>query len=383
MATASRTRRHASAMTTTAITTALVLTGCTIGDPSPPPPSGAATGSTAPRASPSPPGEHAPRAVAPAGGPIDVTTGLDAPWSIVFIGDTALIGERDSGRVREVLPDGSTREAGVVDGVSHGGEGGLLGLAVDTDDRLYAYSTSEDGNRVRRHELRGSPGSFSLGPAETIVDGLPAARTHNGGRIAFGPDGMLYVAVGDASRPAEAQDLGSLAGKILRMTPDGQVPGDNPFTGSPVYSYGHRNVQGMGWAADGTMFASEFGQNTWDELNVIVPGGNYGWPDAEGAAGREGFIDPVQQWEPADASPSGLAVVAGTVFIANLRGQVLRAVPVSEPAVAEDHYAGEYGRLRDVAPAPDGSLWLLTNNTDGRGEPRDGDDRVLSVELAG
>ncbi|MGO3796683.1 MAG: PQQ-dependent sugar dehydrogenase, partial [Pauljensenia sp.] len=259
------------------------------------------------------------RPVTPTGTPGALVTGLRAPWSIAFLGETALISQRDDALILEVLDGGGTREVGVVDGVRHGGEGGLLGLAVDAHSRLYVYSTGEGGNRVQRHALTGRPGSLGLGPAETVIGGLPSAGTHNGGRIAFGPDGMLYVTVGDAGRRAEAQDLDSLAGKILRLTPDGAVPADNPVPGSPVYSLGHRNPQGLAWSADGTLFSSEFGQNTWDELNVIVPGGNYGWPEAEGEVGDERFVDPVQQWATSAASPSGITVLGGTVFVANLR----------------------------------------------------------------
>lgn len=164
------------------------------------------------------------------------------------------------------------------------------------------------------------------------------------------------------------------------MTPEGKAPSDNPLPGSLVYSYGHRNPQGIAWAPDGTMYASEFGQDTWDELNVIKPGGNYGWPIAEGVAHRQGLIDPVQQWRPSDASPSGMAILDGQIYIANLRGARLRQVPLDQPATSADLLAGEYGRLRDVAAAPDGSLWVLTNNTDGRGEPGPDDDRILRVE---
>jgi glucose/arabinose dehydrogenase len=318
----------------------------------------------------------------PTGEPTDVTTGLEAPWSVAFVGQSALISERDSGQILELLGDGTTRTVGTVDDVVHGGEGGLLGLAVDEQQRLYAYSTGPDGNRVQRFELTGSPGSYGLGTAETIIDDIPSGSTHNGGRIAFGPDGLLYVAVGDAQDRAAAQDVDSPSGKILRMTPDGGVPDDNPFPGSLVYSYGHRNVQGLAWASDGTMFASEFGQNTWDELNIIVAGGNYGWPEVEGIADADGFVNPVQQWATDEASPSGIAVVDGNVFIANLRGQVLRSVPASDPAAAAtEYYSGEYGRLRAVGGGPDGSLWVVTNNTDGRGDPTSGDDRILSVPL--
>lgn len=317
----------------------------------------------------------------PAGSPEDVVTGLDAPWSIVFVGDTALVSSRDDGDLLEVTEDGTTRVIGTVGGVEHTLETGLLGLAVDDQDRLYAYSTGADGNRVQRFSLTGEPGSYGLGPAETLIEGIPAARTHAGGRIAFGPDDQLYVTVGDADARETAQDLSALTGKILRMTPDGEVPDDNPFPDSYVYSYGHRNPQGIAWASDGTMFAAEFGQDTWDELNIVTPGSNYGWPVVEGIAGDDRFVDPVQQWDPDTASPSGIAVADGTVFIANLRGGVLRSVPVADPTTATDHFAGEHGRLRDVVVAPDGDLWFLTNNTDGRGDPADGDDRVLRVGL--
>jgi glucose/arabinose dehydrogenase len=318
----------------------------------------------------------------PIGDPEDVTTGLDSPWSMAFVGQTTLISERDSGTVLELLGDGTTRRVGTVPGVVHTAEDGLLGLAVSDQQELYAYSTGPDGNRVQRFELTGRPGSYGLGSAETILDGIPSNSTHNGGRLAFGPDGMLYVTVGDAQNRPAAQDTGSLSGKILRMTPSGKVPADNPFPGSLVYSYGHRNVQGIGWADDGTMFASEFGQDTWDELNIIEPGGNYGWPNVEGMAGEAGYIDPVQQWPTRDASPSGIVVAGDTVFIANLRGQVLRAVPIDDPSTATEYYQGEFGRLRAVAVGPDGELWILTNNTDGRGDPTRGDDRILRVRLS-
>jgi glucose/arabinose dehydrogenase len=165
------------------------------------------------------------------------------------------------------------------------------------------------------------------------------------------------------------------------MTLDGEAPDDNPIPGSLVFSLGHRNVQGMGWAEDGTMFATEFGQDTWDELNVITAGTNYGWPVVEGIVGRAEYADPVQQWTPDEASPSGMAIVGGTLFLANLRGQVLRSVPLADTSSADDLLSGEFGRLRDAVEAPDGSLWVLTNNTDGRGDPRAEDDRILRIPL--
>ena len=309
-----------------------------------------------------------------------VAEGLEAPWSIVFHDGIALVSERDSGRVLELGEDGAVREIAVIDDVAAGGEGGLLGLAVHDGD-LYAYFTAAEGNRVEKRAIAGDHGSLTLGSPTTVLDGIPSAGNHNGGRIAFGPDRMLYVTAGDAGDRDSAQDRDALSGKILRLTPDGDVPDDNPFAGSPVYSYGHRNPQGIAWDADGTMYASEFGQDTWDELNVIEAGGNYGWPVVEGISGDDDFIDPVQQWAPSAASPSGITVVGDRIVIANLRGERVRVVPLDDLTTASDWFAGEFGRLRDAVVAPDGSLWILTNNTDGRGDPADGDDRILRLDV--
>lgn len=374
-----RIRWAAAVAAASVVTAALVLAGCTAdADPAPSsaPPSAAAPSASA-SAAPSPPA-----ASSGSDQPRDVATGLEAPWSIAVGGELVLISERDSGRVLELLPDGSTREAGVVAGVVHGGEGGLLGLTFDDEGRLYAYSTGERGNRIQRFAVSGGAGEARLGSAETILDGLPAGSNHNGGRIAFGPDGMLYATVGDAGDPSLARDPGSLGGKILRMTPDGDPAPDNPDPGSLVYSSGHRNVQGIAWASDGTMFATEFGQNTWDELNRIVPGGDYGWPDVEGAGGADqGFVDPLQQWATSEASPSGMAIVDDVILIANLRGERVRAVTVAAPQQGADLHVGDFGRIRDIAAAPDGGIWILTNNTDGRGDPGPDDDRIIRIEL--
>jgi glucose/arabinose dehydrogenase len=342
----------------------------------------ACTGPTTPAPASGPSAPDVPVAT-PAGAPADVVTGLDAPWSVAFLDGTALISTRDRGEVLEVTPDGGTRVVGTVPDVAARGEGGLLGIAVDDASRLYTYTTTARGNRIDRFPLTGEPGRLALGPREQLLDGIPAASTHDGGRLAFGPDGMLYATTGDAGVPTHAQDLGSLAGKVLRLTPDGGVPDDNPHPGSPVWTSGHRNPQGLAWDDAGTLWATEFGQDTWDELNVLVPGGNYGWPEVEGAAGVEGFVDPVQQWTPDDASPSGMAHADGTLLIANLKGAVLRAVPVAEPGASVVLLDGTYGRLRDAVVAPDGSLWVVTSNTDGRGSPGPGDDRVLRVRLTG
>ena len=315
-----------------------------------------------------------------------IAAGLDAPWSIAFHEGTPLVSERDSARILELEDNGSSREAGIIEGAGagggNGGEGGLLGIAVQ-DGYLYSYFTAGGENRIERRELSGAAGSLNLGLPETILNGIEAGPIHNGGRLAFGPDGMLYATTGDAGNRDSAQDTGSLSGKILRMMPDGGVPEDNPFPGSLVYSYGHRNPQGIAWDTEGVLYASEFGQNTWDELNVIQPGGNYGWPEVEGTAGAEGFIDPVQQWAPADASPSGITVVGDSIYVANLRGERLREVPLADSDASTEYLTGEYGRLRDVVGTPAGDVWVLTNNTDGRGSPEPGDDRILRFRVKG
>lgn len=323
---------------------------------------------------------------ADAASPQTVTTGLEAPWSITFHGGTPLVSERDSARILELDAQGNPREVGIISSAAGGGgssgEGGLLGITV-RDGYLYSYLTAGDENRIERRELTGGAGSLGLGSSETIVAGIEAGPIHNGGRLAFGPDGMLYASTGDAGNRDSAQDTQSLSGKILRMTPEGGAPEDNPFPGSLVYSYGHRNPQGLAWDAEGTLYSSEFGQNTWDELNVIEPGGNYGWPDVEGIAGGDGFIDPVQQWDPSEASPSGITVAGNFVYIANLRGERLRTVPLDDLRTSADALTGEYGRLRDAVTAPDGTVWVLTNNTDGRGRPGEDDDRILRLDESG
>lgn len=359
----------------------LVLSACSSPDPgdstpTSPAPSSAAAASSDPSATGTPPDISAPETV---------VDNLAAPWSIAFAGDVALVSERDSGRILELSTSrpAQTREVGTVPGVAPAGEGGLLGLAV-ADDFLYTYFTAAQDNRIVRFPLTGGPGSYSLGDPEELLDGIPKAGTHNGGRIAFGPDGRLYATAGDAGDRESAQNRQALSGKILRLDPDGSVPADNPFPGSYVYTFGHRNPQGIGWDSSGRMYASEFGQNAWDELNVIEPGGNYGWPEVEGMAEPgEGsdFVDPVQQWRTDDASPSGLAVLDESILIANLRGQVLREVPTTDLSQSRTFYQGEYGRLRDVVTTPDGQLWMLTNNTDGRGSPAAGDDRILRIPV--
>ena len=318
--------------------------------------------------------------VTPVGTPESIATGLQAPWSVVRLeSGSTLISERDRGVVVDLTSDGELRDVAAIEGVVHDAEAGLLGLAVLDEEWLYAYFTTASDNRIERFALEGEPGAYSLGAGEEVLTGLAKASNHNGGRIAFGPDGMLYATVGDAGQPDRAQDVTSLNGKILRMTPDGDVPDDNPGD-SLVYSMGHRNPQGIAWDSTGRLWASEFGQNTWDELNQITAGGNYGWPDVEGDGGAPEFIDPVQQWTTEEASPSGLAIIGDTLFMAGLRGERMWRVDPSTGAV-DDWFVNSFGRLRDVVSGPDGTLWFVSNNTDGRGTPAPGDDRLYQVQV--
>ena len=359
------------------IVIAVALAGCTV-EPMPTPTPTVAP-SVQPSTTPTPdPGALGP--VTPTGGVGTIAEGLDAPWSIVRLeSGSTLISERDRGVVRELTPDGALRDVGAVPGVVAGGEGGLLGLEVVGDD-LYAYFTSASDNRIVRFPLEGGPGSYAIGPGTDILTGLAKAGNHNGGRIKVGPDGMLYATVGDAAVPGLSQDLGSLNGKILRMTLDGGVPADNPFSGSLVYSLGHRNPQGLAWDDQGRLWAAEFGQNTWDELNLIEPGVNYGWPVVEGNATDPNFRNPVTQWATSEASPSGLAFYRGTLFLAALRGERLWAI-ITDTGSVTPWFVNQFGRIRDVVPGPDGSLWMLTNNTDGRGSPGPTDDRILQLDV--
>ena len=306
-----------------------------------------------------------------------VATGLAVPWGIAFLPDgSALVSERDTGRIVRVGA-GSTTPVGTVDGVVPRGEGGLLGIAY-SGDWLYAYFTAESDNRVVRMAWDGG----ALGTSQTVLAGIPKAGIHNGGRIVVGPDGMLYVATGDAGDRDLAQDRTSLGGKILRITQTGSVPADNPFPDSPVLSLGHRNVQGLAFDAQNRLWASEFGQSDVDELNLIKPGSNYGWPECEGACDKEAYVDPVVQWNPTSiASPSGLAIIGDYAYVASLRGQSVWEVPLNGSGQATELELGDLGRLRTIEPAPDGSLWLSTSNTDGRGDPRNGDDRIVRLTV--
>jgi glucose/arabinose dehydrogenase len=367
---------------------ALALMAC--GSSDKPVATATATASAAPSASPSPSPTASPARV-PARR--TVATGLSVPWGIAFLpnGD-ALVAERTTARILRI-PSGGGKPRTVmrVPGVVPAGEGGLLGLAVSprySRDRLvYAYLTSNTDNRIVRFKLGGS--------VRTVLTGLQKAGIHNGGRIAFGPDGKLYAGVGDAGNTANAQDRDALNGKILRMDPDGGVPAGNPF-GSLVWSWGHRNVQGLAWDRSKRMWASEFGQNTRDEVNLIRRGRNYGWPDVEGVGDTQGgrFTNPLVTWATSDASPSGAAVIGSHLYVAALQGECVWRIPIRGASLGKPTrmLAGRYGRIRTVVAAPErsgdersargsGTLWVATSNRDGRGSPRSGDDRIIALRV--
>ena len=308
--------------------------------------------------------------------------GLTYPWDIAWEPDgSALITMRHEARIVRYGADGSSTSL-VGEGadwltanVVAVGEGGLLGIALLPSDptTVYVYATRADGNAVVRMSLTGD----SLGAPSDVVTGIPRNSYHNGGRIRFGPDGFLYVTCGDAGDRPLSQDPASLAGKILRVVADGtdadgSVPADNPF-GNLVWTYGHRNPQGVGWASDGRMFASELGQNTLDELNLIEPGNNYGWPAKEATLGApagtapgatvDGFTYPLAWWPTSDASPSGIAVTDEGVYMAALRGQRLWRIPLAPEGVGVPHVVlNDIGRIRLASLGPDGAIYLITSN---------------------
>ena len=318
-----------------------------------------------------------------------LASNLAVGWGVAFMPDgSALVSERDSHRIVRVDARGSVSEVGVVPGVADSaGEGGLLGIALPPsfadDASLYAYLTSATDNRVVRMPYRGG----QLGAPSVVFSGIPKAPIHNGGRIAFGPDDLLYVTTGDAAQRERAPDREYLGGKVLRMTPDGAPAPGNPFAGSVVYTLGHRNPQGLAWGPDGSLYEAEFGQNTLDEINLLRPGRDYGWPTVEGTVGASSpnLTPPLLTWDTDEASPSGLAFAGDSLWLATLQGERIYRIPVLGPGRVGEPTAlldGQFGRLRTVARAPDGSLWVTTSNRDGRGDPVDSDDRIVRIRLA-
>jgi glucose/arabinose dehydrogenase len=323
----------------------------------------------------------------PAGGEFTlelVAAGLSVPWSIGFLPDGSIIFTERGGAVTVLDPAGG-RSSYRVEHALEWGEGGLLGLAVSpafvTDRTIYLYYTYADTtgrwNRVTRRTLDGG-----LGPEEVLLDHIPGAWNHDGGRLAFGPDGKLYVTTGDAARPELARDPGSLAGKILRMEPDGSIPADNPF-GTLVWSSGHRNPQGLAWHGTGVLYAAEHGPTAHDEVNMILAGQDYGWPQACGSQ-EPGTAEPIRCYAEFTLAPAGIAFRGNDLYIAGLRGSQLRRIVLGEDGriQREDALLGEHGRIRDVVLGPAGDLYVSTSNRDGRGSPRPGDDRILRLRFS-
>jgi aldose sugar dehydrogenase len=336
--------------------------------------------------------------------------GLEIPWALAFLPDGGVLVTERPGRVRLVREGELVPEPAAELDVALGGEGGLLGLTLHPEypeePFAYVYYTHPDGeNRVSRLRAFEDGQALALGEEEVILDGIPAGGVHNGGRIAFGPDGMLYVTTGESGEPVLSADRGSLGGKILRVAPDGQIPEDNPFGDSPVWSYGHRNPQGLAWDEDGTLYASDHGPSgegglcCHDELNRVEAGSFHGWPlragttDAAspGDVGLEGSpeepVDPIatsgdDTWAPGGIALHEPASGAASLLVARLAGQRLSRHVLARDGrdvVHEEVALDGVGRLRDVSLGPDGCFYALTSNRDGRGSPNEGDDRILRL----
>ncbi|MEP6666004.1 MAG: PQQ-dependent sugar dehydrogenase [Nocardioidaceae bacterium] len=313
-----------------------------------------------------------------------IAHGLEVPWGLAFLPDgSALVSQRNQGTISSI-DHGVVTEVGQIPETAPTSEGGLLGLAVSpefaTDQKVFAYVTTNEDNRVLSMAYDG----HTISKVTPILTGIPFGSIHDGGRLAFGPDGYLYVSTGETGNGDLAADRGSLGGKILRITAEGKPAPGNPDSRSPVWTFGHRNIQGLAFDDHDRLWASEFGSDVWDEVNRVERGNNYGWPAAEGDANLKGLTDPLVQWRPEDASPSGLAFANGALWTAGLRGERLWEIPVESNGTLGQplaHFVGKYGRLRTVVAAPDGSLWLTTSNRDGRGFPAAGDDRIFRVSI--
>ena len=311
-----------------------------------------------------------------------VAQNLTVPWEIAWLPDGDMLVTERPGTLKRI---GANQQTYTIEGVAHVGEGGLMGMTLHPkfgdNGWLYLYLTTGNGegliNRVERYRLEEN----QLADRQLIIGNIPGARIHDGGRLAFGPDGLLYITTGDAASPDSAQNTNSLAGKILRLTDDGRFPPDNPF-GNAVYSYGHRNPQGIAWDNRDQLWAVEHGSTAYDELNQINRGANYGWPIVRGDQTQEGMVSPIV-FSPDDGTwaPAGLAWWNASLWFSGLRGQTLYQAKIGDNNQAElgAHYAEQFGRLRAVAVGPDGWLYFSTSNTDGRGQPNAGDDKIIRI----
>ncbi|WP_328996422.1 PQQ-dependent sugar dehydrogenase [Kribbella sp. NBC_01245] len=316
--------------------------------------------------------------------PTNVTTGLTLPWATSFLpdGQSALITERDSFRVSRVTLTGTRTTIGTVpNSITTGGEGGLMGVAVSptwngtTNQAVYFFHTSNDNGQNQNRIVRMNFNGTSLSGRTVIVSGIASARYHNGGQLKFGPDGYLYATTGDAQNTGTAQNTNSPNGKILRFTTSGQAAPGNPW-GNLVYSRGHRNPQGLAWDSAGRLWSSELGNTSLDELNLIISGHNYGWPQCEGPCNVAGMDNPKRTWTTAEASPSSLAIVDGAAYVAALRGQRLWRVQLNgdSAGATQAYFQGTYGRLRSVVKVPNqNTIWISTSNGS--------NDRLLRSEI--
>ncbi|MDO8504096.1 MAG: PQQ-dependent sugar dehydrogenase [bacterium] len=312
-----------------------------------------------------------------------VATNLRIPWEIAFLPNGDMLFTEREGLLRIKTADGQIKTIATIEEVNEIGEGGLLGIALHpkfaSQNFLYLYYTYKSSgentlNRVVRYTLNG----ITLGEKAIIVDSIPGSSNHNGGRIKFGPDGFLYITTGDAQNPSLAQKKNSLAGKILRVSDDGTIPTDNPFPNSPVYSYGHRNPQGLAWDDKGQLWATEHGSSAFDEVNLILPGKNYGWPEIRGSESREGLETPFLHSGTSTWAPSGATTISDSLFFSGLRGSAIFELNLKTKNLKK-HFENQFGRIRAIALGPDGFFYILTNNRDGRGNPTAEDDRIIKI----